>query len=118
MEKDGSSKGCDAKAGLPVGRSSFHIAEDEDEETVEAVEARRREPQTLTLFYPEKVSKLRHAKRIFGVRPKIVSNNSLGRPGTSLSVRRLETTCDEANTNSHNCISSNSQTLPLKTTRQ
>lgn len=50
-----------AKAGFPVG------PEDEDENTVEALEARR-EPFTLRLFYPETVSRQRHAKRIFGVR--------------------------------------------------
>lgn len=58
-----------AEAGFPVGRSSFHVAEDEDEQIVEALEARRKEPLTMRLFYPETLSKQRHAKRIFGVRP-------------------------------------------------
>ncbi|TLD28024.1 Diacylglycerol O-acyltransferase [Venturia nashicola] len=58
-----------AKAGVQVRRSPSHIAGDGDDQTIQALEARRREPLKTRLFYSETSSKQRHAKRIFGVRP-------------------------------------------------
>lgn len=87
--------GKGAKAGLPVGRSSFHDTGDEDKQTVEALEASREEPQKMRLCYPERPSKKRYAKRILGVRPlgqtneqglsEHSKNNSLNRLATNLS---------------------------------